>query len=290
MLDGLGNDVDRHAMFYNGTSKWWSVEMNGFHNRMIQYPTRLAFEREPTAWCENGIKIGRDDAGGTPILFTGEAFPRPDTYAGFQKTYEKGDTVWQSQPVAGGPLGSRCLTSGTQGALNGSATTATTTSGSAVIAVSDYTDLVPGQYITIAGVSGTKKVLTVAGTTITLTTTCGASVGPGAAVSYVHPTFETFGGSTAPPSVTPVALDLDWSKSNVFEKTLAAGANTITFSNMASGQTVSAIMTGAASTATFPDVDVWLNGGTPPTQTASGTDVYTFIKGAALIYGIQAPA
>ena len=85
------------------------------------------------------------------------------------------------------------------------------------------------------------------------------------------------------PSVAVPALALDWSAGNVFTKTLASGANTFTFANSVDGQTIVVIVTGASSTLSWPTVK-W-TGGTPPTQTASGTDVYTFVKAGSTIYG-----
>jgi hypothetical protein len=85
------------------------------------------------------------------------------------------------------------------------------------------------------------------------------------------------------PSVAMSALAVDWSTSYVFSKTLGAGANTITFSNQIDGQTVVVILTGAASTVTWPSVK-W-SGGTAPTQTASGVDAYTFVDRGGTIYG-----
>lgn len=86
------------------------------------------------------------------------------------------------------------------------------------------------------------------------------------------------------------ALAIDWSVAAVFTKTLAAGANTITFANQSSGRVITVRLTGAASTVTWPTVK-WA-GGTAPTQTTSGTDVYTFVHDGTSIYGsvVQAMA
>ncbi len=287
VIGALEDDIDRHSMFYNEATKWWSVESNGYHQRMIQYPTAQAYEREPTVWAENGIKIGRDDASGTPIIFTAETAPRTDKFDGSTKTTQKGDTAWQSQPVVGGPLCQRCLTSGTAGTLNGSATTATTVSGQYTAVLNDYSGLAIGQYVHIAGVTGKKQVLNIDYGTLTITfdTPADASVGPGAAVSYVAPTFETLYASQQPqgPSVAISAYDIDWSAGSVFYKTLGAGAQVFTFSNAADGMTIIVEVTGAASTLTWPSVK-W-PGGVAPTQTASGTDIYTFVKRGSTIYG-----
>ncbi len=96
------------------------------------------------------------------------------------------------------------------------------------------------------------------------------------------------GGSGIAPAEPIAALDIDWSLSAVFTKTLSAGSNTLTFSNAESGATIIVRLTGAASTVTWPTVK-WA-GGTPPTQTASGTDIYTFVHDGTDIYGTVVPA
>lgn len=83
------------------------------------------------------------------------------------------------------------------------------------------------------------------------------------------------------------ALNVDWSTGTVFTKTLGAGANALTFSGQASGKCISVRLTGAASTVTWPAVK-WA-GGVAPTQTASGTDVYTFVHDGTSIYGSVVP-
>jgi hypothetical protein len=81
------------------------------------------------------------------------------------------------------------------------------------------------------------------------------------------------------------ALAIDWSLGNVFTKTLANSGNTITFSNLADGQTITVRLTGggAGCTVTWPAVK-W-PGGAVPVQTTSGTDVYTFFRDGANTYG-----
>ncbi len=97
-------------------------------------------------------------------------------------------------------------------------------------------------------------------------------------------------GLTSIAAIAVSAMAIDWSLGSVFTKTLAAGANTFTFSNQASGMVIVVRVTGAASTLTWPTV-LWA-GGVAPTQTASGKDVYTFVHDGTDIYGsvIQAMA
>lgn len=91
-------------------------------------------------------------------------------------------------------------------------------------------------------------------------------------------------------SVTPGALAIDWATGNTFSKTIS-GNSTFTFSNATDGQTiVFQLTTTGAFTATFPTAK-W-PAGTQPVQTATGTDVYTFIKIGSTVYAnvVQAMA
>ena len=116
--------------------------------------------------------------------------------------------------------------------------------------------------------------------------------GTGAVVFGTSPTLTTpvINGQTQGAAVAVSAMAIDWSLGQVFTKTLAAGANTFTFSNQANGMVIVVRVTGAASTLTWPTVK-WA-GGVAPTQTASGIDVYTFVHDGTSIYGsvVQAMA
>lgn len=116
--------------------------------------------------------------------------------------------------------------------------------------------------------------------------------GTGAVVFGTSPTLTTpvINGQTQGAAIAVAALEIDWALGAVFTKTLAAGANTFTFANAASGMVIVVRVTGAASTLTWPTVK-WA-GGVAPTQTASGIDVYTFVHDGTSIYGsvVQAMA
>ncbi len=93
-----------------------------------------------------------------------------------------------------------------------------------------------------------------------------------------------------PASVAVSALAIDWSAGQVFTKSIS-GSSTFTFSNAVDGETIVFILTTTGSfTAAFPTIK-W-PGGSQPVQTASGTDVYTFIKAGSTIYAsvVQAMA
>lgn len=91
-------------------------------------------------------------------------------------------------------------------------------------------------------------------------------------------------------SIAMAADDVDWSLGSIYTKTLAMGANTFTFSNVADGLVIIVRVTSDAggSTLAWPTVK-WL-GGTVPTQTSTGTDVYTFFRDGSDVYGIPGAA
>lgn len=95
-------------------------------------------------------------------------------------------------------------------------------------------------------------------------------------------------GVLAPASVEPAssaisALDINWSLSYTYSKTLGANS-TFTFSNATDGFTIIVVLINPSTyTVTWPTVK-WA-AGTPPTQTTNGTDVYTFVQVGSTIYG-----
>lgn len=81
------------------------------------------------------------------------------------------------------------------------------------------------------------------------------------------------------------ALNVDWTKSNVFTKTLAANS-TFTFSGQVDGQVILVALTNTASnyTVTWPSLK-W-PGNVAPVQTVGAhTDVYSFANIGGTIYG-----
>lgn len=98
-------------------------------------------------------------------------------------------------------------------------------------------------------------------------------------------TVATASRSLIPASSTISAVDIDWSASNVFSKTLSANS-TFTFSNTQDGQTIVVALTNTASnyTVTWPTVK-WTGGSAPTQTTGAKTDVYTFVKIGSTFYG-----
>ena len=109
-------------------------------------------------------------------------------------TFFTSDRIYDTTPSAGGYYGWVCTSGGTFGTLSG--ITASTTSGSATIVVNSTTDLWNEMFISIVGVTGTKRIKSISGTSVTLYSTCDATVSS-AVVSYVTPVLKTFGAITA---------------------------------------------------------------------------------------------
>lgn len=289
---------------YGGDSDPWWIYTNdnqAGYREFMRLPTSMpnADPRVPAPWFANGVYlgpvVGTANMGGLTQMrlwaSTESAIPSRQR-SGMPISYEVGDMGIDAAVSTGSRLGRRCTSAGTlsAGVLPASMPTATTTSGSATITVSSGSGLAKGQYIAIVGVTGTKQIFSVVGTTVVLTTTCSASVA-GAAVTFVDPVFEELFASTRP-AVAMAALNVDWSAGEVFGKTLAAGANAITFSNVTDGQTISVRLTsnGGGSTASWPAGVKWPGGVAPTLTTPSGTDIFTFMRENGVTYGIPSQA
>jgi hypothetical protein len=105
-------------------------------------------------------------------------------------TFDKGDRVINTNPFIGNPKGWICVTAGTFGTLSG--VTGSITSGTATLTVNTTTGLAFGNYITIAGVTGTKRIIGISGNNITLDSNADATV-TNAAVAYGAPLLQSEG-------------------------------------------------------------------------------------------------
>jgi hypothetical protein len=103
-------------------------------------------------------------------------------------SWEKGLYLNYTWDLSAAQLGFFITTAGTTGTLNGGGTTGSIDINTAVLTVNSATGLVPGQYISIVGVSGAKKVVSISGTTVTLDSVSNATVAA-AAVSFYAPTW-----------------------------------------------------------------------------------------------------
>ena len=101
-----------------------------------------------------------------------------------------GDSILEKNPVAGGFRGRICVTSGTAGSLSG--VTGSITAGTAILTVNDTTNLMVGQLINIAGVTGIKTIKSISGYSVTLNSNASNTV-DSAVVAYVPPVFKSYG-------------------------------------------------------------------------------------------------
>jgi hypothetical protein len=149
----------------------------------------------------------------------GEVTYRPTTGALASPTsgnWQRNDRVFCSAATYGRETYYICTTAGTFGTLNGGATTGSISSGSASLAVSSATGLARNGFITIAGVTGTKKVIDISGTTVTLDSTADATVA-GAAVAFATPAFAACGHAwnTLPAAYTSNEGYITWNPANL---------------------------------------------------------------------------
>jgi hypothetical protein len=198
-----GNTQDYSKLHYLGdATPWMSLNNTNADGReVIRFPCVNGNFRRTSPWAVNGLALGRLNTDNTTIVLDAASAQRTAVDNGYPVTYEVGDFTFDSKPVPGAPLGSRCKTAGTfassyaptspTGAIT-SGTNQLTVSGTGLYLIS------VGCYIAIAGVSGTKKITAIAGMyntnpVWTLDSNAGATVTAGA-ITFVAPTFELVGG------------------------------------------------------------------------------------------------
>lgn len=162
-LDDVGGDpIDTSSLIYLGDANpWWALQDNGFYNQVIRFPTLQAHARQPAPWCMNGIYLGVDNPAGESINFTSGTAPTSTQYSGLPLTYERGDVVWQSLPLAGGALGQVCIYSGTQSFRFGIQTASLVNFGDTTVTLNKVGVLATGLYITIGDGVDVYKILKV---------------------------------------------------------------------------------------------------------------------------------
>ena len=109
-------------------------------------------------------------------------------------TYKVADQILNDAPASAGYVGQVCTVKGTQGTLNGGATTGSMSAGSPALTVNSATGLAVGMFVSVAGGPAITRarILSVVGLVVTLDTNA-AALGAGVAVSYAPATFKTFG-------------------------------------------------------------------------------------------------
>jgi hypothetical protein len=273
-------------MFNSDADPWWTWKVNGSDNYdMMRYPTHI-YERSPGPWFPNGLYLGRDND--VHVVLQAGTDVADRRRGGTPITYEVGDSVKNAVPTEGDWIEKRCIDAGTIDGASVFSGTATT-NGSADVVLSSSTGIEIGQHLNISGVGNGPHKITgnPATNTWTVTPTPDTTVGPGASVTFATPIFETVLNPT-PPAHSMVALDVDWSLSSVFYKSLASGANTITFSNVRNGKSIDVRVTanGGGSTVTWPSTMKWVSG-TPPTFGAGETHVIHIVSDGIAVYGIS---
>lgn len=116
------------------------------------------------------------------------------------------------------------------------------------------------------------------------------TVGPGLTTSVVNPGADEDLLITNAASSSIGASNIDWSLSNTFFKTLGANT-TFTFSNETDSQTIIVAITNTAGnfTASWPAGVLWTNASEPVLTLGAKTDVFTFVRINAVIYGNVVP-
>lgn len=181
-----GGDYTR--LSYNTVGQWWAWQNVGGYRDVVRWPTTMANWRRAAGWHVNGLFLGDGATDNIKVARLAGTSPQTIDYAGNGATYEVGDIVEQSNPNANAQMGSVCTTAGTQGTLVG--ITGSITSGTASLLVNDYTGMSVGMYVTIAGVTGAKKLLSRSGLTWTIDSNANATVA-GAAVAFSPAVFGT---------------------------------------------------------------------------------------------------
>jgi hypothetical protein len=137
-----------------------------------------AYIKEFGVSCATGWKNLRGYTFASAVPSTGSA------------TYTLNDIVWNSEPAATEWIGWVCVTSGTFGTLAG--VTGDINNTETTLTVNSATNLRVGHYINIAGVTGTKRITAISGTTITINSASDATVDD-AAITWQAPAFKGFG-------------------------------------------------------------------------------------------------
>jgi hypothetical protein len=116
-------------------------------------------------------------------VFYGPEEPTVTNYS--NSSWEIGDTVYNIYPAVGSPVGWKCTVTGT---FTAAATTGSITTATKSLVVASASGFEVGDYITIAGVTGTKQIRVIVGTTFTIDSNADATV-VGVAVVTPVPVF-----------------------------------------------------------------------------------------------------
>lgn len=154
------NSADYTYLRYNDGNGWWEYDNASVGRPFYRTPTTIARPRWVAPQFPNGYFLGTTEplasVDGSKVLVSHTLVAASPSASG--QTYEIGDFAWNKVATPTGNLGWQCTTAGTMGTLVG--VTGSITSGLTALTLDDITDVLKWQYITIAGVSGIKQIVT----------------------------------------------------------------------------------------------------------------------------------
>jgi hypothetical protein len=164
-------NTDYNVLRYDSTKHWWELQNSSQHRRPIAFPTMQCGSRQAAPQFRHGIFLGGDAGALADVSFIAAPTLPATQYSSDNAplTYEMGDVVWQSAPVLGGPLGWVCVQAGMQDQLR-FATTGDLLAFDTALTLANPTSFAVNQFITIAGVTGIRQIVALAGSVATLNT------------------------------------------------------------------------------------------------------------------------
>ena len=193
------NCTGLYTMYFGGT------ESNIYSGNTINNPStpsfRFALDQSRNIFCNNVFNTGISGNAITPFgasvgnIGPGLVSVSQSDAVPTEGTWNLGTVVWDTNPTSGATPGWVCTTAGT---LSGSIAgiTAATTSASDTVTFSALGTLAVGQYISIVGVSGTKRIVSLSGLVAIVDVACNATVAAGA-VTHVAAVFKAMANLAA---------------------------------------------------------------------------------------------
>ncbi|MEZ4674860.1 MAG: glycosyl hydrolase family 28-related protein [Caldilineaceae bacterium] len=164
-------NTDYNVLRYDSTKHWWELQNSSQHRRPIAFPTIQCGSRQAAPQFRHGIFLGGDAGAVADVSFIAAPTLPATQYSSDNAplTYERGDVVWNSEPSPGGQLGWVCVQAGMQDQLR-FATTGDVLAFDTALTLTNPTSFAVNQFITIAGVTGIRQIVALAGSVATLNT------------------------------------------------------------------------------------------------------------------------
>lgn len=192
--------------FLGPSNSWITLDSWGTGLEVLRLPTFDLKLRRSAPYNPNGIYLGKPPV---QMAFQAGSSPEPSAPNAFPQIYEKGDTIWKSDPSAGGIWAQRCVTAGTLRDIQPATMPKGTVSMPGKLVVSSPMYLAVGQYISVDGLDAgeTKKITEIRDKNVTYTPASG-TVGPEAAIKFVPPVFEKLYAANGPSVTTAPGVTL----------------------------------------------------------------------------------